>query len=260
MSVIYFIIAFAATFFGALVGLGGGVIIKPVLDLISPFDALTVSALSSLTVFSMTIIAIFSNLKNGIMVERKLWPVAAGGVVGGYVGKQLLTQFVLFLSDDAIAKGIQATLLGALMVVVFALMKSKLSPMTKSHPVGDFAIGISLGLLSSFLGIGGGPLNVITLVMLCGLDKKYAAFGSVFLIFASQGTKVLTLFLQGQSHLFIPSALVGLIPGAIFGAYFGSKLYRRLAADVVVIIFNISVVALALLNFGVAYRSFFLLS
>ncbi len=257
MSVIYFMIAFAATFFGALVGLGGGVIIKPMLDLISPFDAMTISALSSLTVFFMTIIAIFSNLKNGITIDRKLWPVAVGGVVGGYLGKGLLTQFIAAMSSDAVAKGIQATLLGALMIVVFILMKSRLSPIEKSHSVSGFAIGLTLGLLSSFLGIGGGPLNVIALVMLCGLDKKYAAFGSVFLIFASQGTKVLTLFAQGQTHLFNSIALFGLIPGAIVGAYFGSKLYRRLAADVVVIIFSISVIALALLNFGVAYRSFF---
>ncbi len=257
MPVIYFIIAFAATFFGALVGLGGGVIIKPMLDLISPFDALTISALSSLTVFAMTIVAILSNLKNGIVVDRKLWPVAVGGIAGGYVGKRVLTQFVAALANDAAAKGVQAILLGVLMIVVFILIKSKLKPIEKTHPISGLLIGFLLGLISSFLGIGGGPINVIVLVMLCGLDKKYAAFGSVFLIFASQGTKVVTLFLQGQAHLFLPAALIGLIPGAIVGAYFGSKFYRRMAAESVVAIFNIAVIALALLNFGVAYRSFF---
>ena len=55
LTVIYGLIIIAATFLGAFVGLGGGVVIKPLLDLIgkSPIDV--VNFVSSCAVFAMSI-------------------------------------------------------------------------------------------------------------------------------------------------------------------------------------------------------------
>ena len=49
MMILYFGIGLLATIFGSLVGLGGGVVIKPVLDAIGTYDLTTIGILSSFT-------------------------------------------------------------------------------------------------------------------------------------------------------------------------------------------------------------------
>ena len=53
MSLLYFLIALGATTVGALTGMGGGVIIKPLCDVIGTYDAQTIGVLACITVFSM---------------------------------------------------------------------------------------------------------------------------------------------------------------------------------------------------------------
>ena len=63
LTVIYGLIIIAATFLGAFVGLGGGVVIKPLLDLIgkSPIDV--VNFISSCAVFAMSISSTAQHIK-----------------------------------------------------------------------------------------------------------------------------------------------------------------------------------------------------
>ena len=56
--VIYFLIAIGATTVGSLTGMGGGVIIKPLMDVLHDFDVQTIGVISSLTVFSMSVVSI----------------------------------------------------------------------------------------------------------------------------------------------------------------------------------------------------------
>ena len=54
MYVIYFLICLGASILGAISGIGGGVIIKPVLDSLGTLNVSTISFLSGCTVLSMT--------------------------------------------------------------------------------------------------------------------------------------------------------------------------------------------------------------
>lgn len=63
--VLYFLIAIGATTVGSLTGMGGGVIIKPLMDVLHGFDVQTIGVLSSLTVFSMSVVSI----------GKRCWPV-----------------------------------------------------------------------------------------------------------------------------------------------------------------------------------------
>ena len=87
-----FIVAFtclAASAVGAAVGIGGGVIIKPVLDSLKIKDVTVVSFLSGITVLSMST---FSVVKGQVSHNSKInIPMAAavssGAVIGGILGK-----------------------------------------------------------------------------------------------------------------------------------------------------------------------------
>ncbi|WP_343030413.1 TSUP family transporter [Fundicoccus ignavus] len=58
-------------------------------------------------------------------------------------------------------------------------------------------VGLSLGTISVFLGIGGGPLNVSLLLWLMSFTMKEAAVYSVAMIFFSQLSKLGSMYLSG---------------------------------------------------------------
>src|SRR5690625_6928452 len=68
---IYFVIGLFASAFGALAGLGGGVIIKPVLDLLGYYDVGTIGVLSAATVLSMTCVSLLSSIKTDIKINMR---------------------------------------------------------------------------------------------------------------------------------------------------------------------------------------------
>ncbi len=55
---VYFIICFIATTIGGISGIGGGVIIKPVLDSFSSMGVASISFLSGCTVLSMSVVSV----------------------------------------------------------------------------------------------------------------------------------------------------------------------------------------------------------
>jgi len=72
ITLLYTLIILIATTAGALGGLGGGVIIKPLFDAIGVHDASTVGVYSTLAVFTMCIVSIGKQLKNGFSFDLKM--------------------------------------------------------------------------------------------------------------------------------------------------------------------------------------------
>ena len=71
MEIIYFLVAILATTIGATAGLGGGVVIKPVLDSINTFTLPTVNLLSSATIFIMAVVSIIKQLLKKDKINKK---------------------------------------------------------------------------------------------------------------------------------------------------------------------------------------------
>ena len=85
-----FLICLLATTIGGISGVGGGVIIKPVLDATSGMPVATVSFLSGCTVLAMTITSMLRSRGGEVKVEpRRGTLLAIGAAVGGVVGKEL---------------------------------------------------------------------------------------------------------------------------------------------------------------------------
>ena len=85
-----FLVAILATTIGGISGVGGGVIIKPVMDAVSGLPVATISFLSGCTVLAMTITSMLRSIGGEVKVEpRRGTLLAIGAAVGGIVGKQL---------------------------------------------------------------------------------------------------------------------------------------------------------------------------
>ncbi|MEG0579680.1 MAG: TSUP family transporter, partial [Niameybacter sp.] len=166
MYIIYFLICLGASVLGAISGIGGGVIIKPVMDALGTLDVSVISFLSGCTVLSMTIMTLYRNRNSEVKIDKyKGTHLAIGAALGGLLGKQLFDMVKVLSGNANIAGAVQSFLLALVTigVLLFTLKKAKIRPRQVESGILSLIIGFALGSLSAFLGIGGGPINLAVL-------------------------------------------------------------------------------------------------
>lgn len=172
---LYFLIAIGATTVGSLTGMGGGVIIKPLMDVLHGFDVQTIGVLSSLTVFSMSVVSIGKQMLARTKIPfGTAIPLALGSVMGGLAGEKLLQVIVDALRANSAVTVVQNVVLSLLILAVFLYMKNKsrIPSQELRGVVVSLLVGVFLGICSSFLGIGGGPINVALIIYLFSLTPR----------------------------------------------------------------------------------------
>jgi uncharacterized membrane protein YfcA len=241
IALLYFIIVVAATTLGAMTGMGGGVIIKPALDVLNDFDVATIGILSSISVFSMAAVSVLKQIRQKAQIKFSIAiPLALGSVAGGLLGELTLKALIDRFDADGKVKVIQNVILAVLIISIFFYMlnRAKVPTLGIKHIVPVVLSGVFLGVMSSFLGIGGGPINVALLIFLFSFDVKSATVCSIITILFAQVSKLLTVALTpGQAFDGWPMVLPMVI-GAISGGFAGSWLNKRLSEKTVVICFN----------------------
>ncbi len=231
-SLIYFVISFFASVIGAICGIGGGVIIKPVLDMFGLASVSTISFLSGCTVLSMSCYSVSRNLLGGEsrVDMRTGTPLAIGGAVGGIVGKWMFGAVKAMFADPNTVGAVQAACLALLTVgtLIYTIFKSRIKTKKVDSIPLCVVIGLALGILSSFLGIGGGPFNLVILFYFFSMDTKTAAQNSLYIILFSQITSLITTLVTKTVPSFEWLALVLMVAGGIGGGMAGRKLNRKL--------------------------------
>ena len=230
--ILFFLVAFLASVVGAICGIGGGVIIKPVLDSLHLESAAAVNFLSGCTVLSMSLYSVARNtVTKAQKVEARTGvPLAAGAALGGLLGRSLFDLLrSLFVNQERVS-AVQAVCLAlvTLGTLLYELNRSRITTReTKSVPLCAL-IGLALGLMSSFLGIGGGPINLVVLFYFFSMDTKTAAASSLSIIFFSQLASFLVTLLTGAVPVFQWPALALMIAGGIGGGIAGRSLNKRM--------------------------------
>ncbi|MFV0465671.1 MAG: sulfite exporter TauE/SafE family protein [Lachnospiraceae bacterium] len=222
---LFFIICFLASVIGAVCGIGGGIIIKPILDAFGIMDVSTISFLSGCTVLSMTTYSVIKSQRSGhSRIEKKIGiPLAVGGALGGLVGKHIFS-IVRDLSDDPNRIGaIQALCLVIVTVgtLLYTIFKNKIKTCHFKNTVFCVLIGLSLGFMSAFLGIGGGPINLVVLFFFFSMDIKTAAENSLYIILFSQITSLALTIILGNMPSFSIEILLVMVAGGITGGMAG---------------------------------------
>lgn len=229
-AVIMFLVCLAASGVGSIAGYGGGVIIKPVLDALHILPVSTISFLSGCTVLAMSAVSLLRSKGNGVKLQiRTTTPLAVGAAAGGLLGKWLF-ELVRSGSDENMLGLCQSVLLlvTTVLVWVYTLKKDKLpSYRLESLPVCTL-VGVVLGVVSAFLGIGGGPLNVALLFFFFSMDAKEAAKNSIFIIMFSQAASLLSALARQNVPEFVWYHMVLMAAGGIGGALLGAAISKKL--------------------------------
>lgn len=250
LSLIYAAVILVATTLGAFVGLGGGVIIKPVLDFIGAEPRMQVDFLSCVAVFTMSIVSTGKSIRNKVSFKKDIIIfVALGSILGGFLGSACMDWLEAAANSNNV-RVIQAFALAALLAAVSIYVSKKRFSFHIKNSFAVLFVGLMLGFIASFLGIGGGPINVAVLTLFFSMNVKESAVYSVAIIFFSQLSKLVTMFaasgVDAYAHQW--ETLIFILPAAILGGIIGSKFNRKFDDAVIRKVFVAAMILLVILN------------
>jgi len=222
---------------GALTGIGGGLIITPVLTLVLgvPIHQAIGTSLCCVIATSSGAAASYvehhlANIRLGMTLELA---TTVGAVAGALVAAKLPRDVlgVLF--------AVLLTYAGGMMV-----RRSLHAEKTESDSLGNYAIkhlplglfgsGIA-GVVSGLLGIGGGPIKVPLMYLVMGIPFKVSTATSNFMIGVTACASAFIYYARGDVRLLIsaPTAI-----GVFVGASLGTPVMRRAPSRWLVMLFS----------------------
>lgn len=160
--------------FSGLFGVGGGIILVPLLVLLMSIEQKRAQA-TSLVVVALAAVSGAITYSVG---ESVVWEAVAFLIAGGIGGTLIGSALVKRVATRWLQLAFAVLLLGAAVRLVFLSLTSSAADIPDlgvSVVAGYFAAGFSMGLLSSFLGVGGGIIVIPLLVTFFGFSQQLAA-------------------------------------------------------------------------------------
>lgn len=255
--ILYGFVVFLATLLGSFVGLGGGVIIKPVLDVINAHSLTEISFFLSCAVFAMSITSTTRHIIKKTPIKPSIvLLVALGSVGGGLLGNYLFNYALSVSSTPNTVRGIQSAILTVFLVCVIIFVSGNFKTFNVKNPIAILLSGLLLGTAAAFLGIGGGPINVAFLTLMFSFTMRDAAVYSVAVIFFSQCANIISTYIKTGFSGFDMKVLLVIIPVAVIGGFIGSILNRKCNEKAIKVTFTIAVSSVAALSLYNAVMSF----
>ncbi|MHA3771479.1 sulfite exporter TauE/SafE family protein [Verrucomicrobiota bacterium sgz303538] len=209
-------------------GGGGSIITLPVLVYAVGVPAVQAVGMSLAVVGTTSLVGGGLNLKRGLVHPKAAALFSSTGIIGALGGAQL---------THLVSPAILLLLFAALMIVIATLMllrsgKPKPKPGTVCHWPRCAATGLGVGVLTGFLGVGGGFLIVPAMVIFGRLATK-TAIGTSLLVIAVNSFAGLIAHLQktsfnwGVAGMFTAVALVGMLIGLQFASRVSGERLNR---------------------------------
>lgn len=232
---IYSVIVLCATMIGAITGLGGGIIIKPAFDFVGMDTTSMISVYSTVAVFTMCLVSIYKRSRLGFHVHKNIaLGLAFGSIVGGKIGDAVFLWAVEKV-DSSLVSASQSIILFLLLggIILFTLNKGKLNTLDVTNLVAIVTIGLLVGIISVYLGIGGGPLNIALLVYFFSMKAKDAAAYSILMIFFAQIIKMGTVIRDFEKYNNVSLVILAIAIFAVLGGWIGTKIQSKLTHEAV---------------------------
>ncbi len=229
-----FLIGLFAGSFGGLVGLGGGVIMIPLMDAILKLPQLKAHGTSLVAlVFTGIMGAVTYALRGNVDVIASVL-LASTAIFTSRAG----ARYASALPEWKLKKYFGIFMI---MITILLLMKPYLHSNAGAGEVQLWIkvivlllTGVITGFLSGMMGVGGGTIMVPAMVLLAGFTQHTAQGSSLLAMVPSGGVGAHTHWRLGNVDTRV---LVGLIPGILIGTFIGGSLAHFISEDTLRIIF-----------------------
>jgi uncharacterized protein len=240
------VVGFGAGLIGAIAGIGGGIIITPVLTIylgIPIHQAIGTSLIAVITTSAagsaVHVQRHVADIKLGMVLElATALGAAVAAYMSGYVNRSVLgILFVCFLIYSAYTIGRKAFARSAPGGV--SVLNELPKYQVKNWP---FGLGASLvaGGMSGLLGIGGGPIKVPVMYLMMGIPLIVATATSNFMIGITAAASAVVYYRRGDVlvDLAMP-IIVGVFSGSTLGARMAHRINPKLVMGILVVIMSL---------------------
>jgi uncharacterized protein len=217
----------AAGVFGSLLGLGGGVLIVPLLTLVFGLELREAVGVSLVSVI-MT-----SSVAAGVYLERHTADLRLGmrlelfTAIGAFIGGS-----IAFLIEERVLALLFA---GLLIYVAVSMLRARTSPTPaaapgepQSYEVRNMPLGVvgatGAGVLSALLGVGGGIVKVPLMHLGMGVPLRVATATSNLMVGITAAASAVIYVIHGGVDPYVAGPTV---IGVFLGASIGSRISHR---------------------------------
>lgn len=241
LFIILVIIGFGSGILGSLIGVGGGIVMTPLLTYMG-FSPAVIASSSLIAIFATSISSTLTYIRkkyiNYWLGLKLALPAIPGSIIGGFFSNFIsLEYFKIYFA-------ILLTVVG-----LYIFFKNKIINKTLDRTPKPlfYLILISgtfgAGVISSFFGIGGGIIFVPILVIIYKMKMINASPTAQFTLLISTITGLLThIILEHPDY----SYGIALAFGAFFGAQLGSRSIHLVNENILSKIFSFSLIMIAI--------------
>jgi uncharacterized membrane protein YfcA len=215
-NIISLAIGLTAGFFSGIFGIGGGLIMIPLMVGILKLGQHQAHGTSRVAIVFTGLSGAISYALNGSINLTAAIFLAATAMITARAG----ARYCNVLPEWKLKKYFGAFLI---LCAILLILKPFISKSTADIPlyfqIGVFLIaGAFTGFLSGMMGVGGGTIMVPAMVLLAGFSQHLAQGTSLLVMVPAGGVGAFTHWKLGNVAMGI---LAGLVPGIILGAYLG---------------------------------------
>jgi uncharacterized membrane protein YfcA len=239
--IILIITGFFAGVLGGLLGIGGGIVIMPILRLFVGLSPALAAGTCIVAVFFTTLGGSFRHYKLGHINFKSIAPVIIAGAISTIVFSLIFLYFTKRQRWLDLGTGLTFSLVSVRMIVEgWAQLQKRKAEETGANEIqgsllGKFVIGGVAGILPGFLGIGTGAVLVPTFALILGAPIKIAIGSSLTCFCANAFLSSIFKFFQGFTVL---ELAVPLCIGALIGSNIGAILNKHFPSAVLKIMFG----------------------
>ena len=210
---------------GALLGIGGGLLITPLLTLLFGIPIEQAIAASLVAIIASSSVAAsyyvqerLSDIRLGMVLELATTLGAiSGALAAGLLSRRWLTlifsMFLLYAGSTLLRRALKPT----------PREEDLTGYQVRRLPLG-MGISYLAGNISGLLGVGGGPVKVPMMYLLMGVPLKVATATSNFMIGVTAAASAFIYYLRGDVLVHITAPVV---VGVFLGSLAGSRIFPR---------------------------------
>ena len=228
---------------GGLLGIGGGIVLMPILRFFVSLSPAVSAGTCIVAVFFTTLGGSFRHYKLGHVNIRSILPVIIAGAISTILFSLVFLYFTRRERWLDLGTGLVFSLISLRMIIegcgdlTGKKVKESIGSEIRGSTWGKLTIGGFAGILPGLLGIGTGAILVPTFALFLKAPIKIAIGSSLACFSVNAFFSSLLKFFQGFVHL--PVALP-ICLGTLFGSSIGAVLNKHFPSSVLKILFGIT--------------------
>lgn len=227
-------------------GVGGGVLLLPLLIFVLKVPAMLAVGTDALFNFGTKIPAGLMHIRSGTVKRRVLLALATGSIPGSILGVSLLGHLRTVYGSGV--NHIVSVAIGVLLVIIPSVMffqrrieeRVVQRPPTLKSAVGMVMVGLSAGFLVGMTSVGSGSIIMMLMLLFYSFPPKMMVGTDVVHAVVLTGmTSLMHFRLHNIEYGLVGCLLIGSIPGGLLGSYLATRVpvkwLRRILCTVLLI-------------------------